>query len=351
MRGISLSALSFILLFFVFSNVLIINLTMYLSQFVLPLGQNEFLRRLLAVPFVLLFSYHLFLYFKAYGSYLYAENKRNLLALADLVILFATAATLTKINLGYYFDFHQLLIRLLILSPALLFMHGIVLLLKEIDGNQKLNNSLANLNKLYDTEKHYYESVLENKTDAIAYNHQIKEKSQEMLALLEKQNYNQLEKMLTEAFLGADKLRHVNLCGHQIIDAVVGYWQLKAWEKSITFQADLKVSDIHINDTDLAIILGNALENAYTAALSPNLKDALIKVKLTCKNGMLLINIINNYAEQIVINNGQYYSHKRDYQEPGTGLHNIQLLVEKYQGFFDVQFDDENFDLKIALPN
>ena len=72
---------------------------MYISQFIIPIGQGELIRYVLISPFVLFCSYRLFLYLKSYKAYLYTEDTRNLLGLADLVIVLATAATFTKINL------------------------------------------------------------------------------------------------------------------------------------------------------------------------------------------------------------------------------------------------------------
>ncbi len=230
-------------------------------------------------------------------------------------------------------------------------MSAIILLIKEADTNNKLLANLNNLTKLHESEKNYFDSVLANKTETLNFRKHIQKESSEMIKLLDEQQYAKLKLIFDNLIQSSDKLSHVNLCGHQIIDAVVGYWQLQAWEKNIIFKTDLAIDNININDMDLAIVLGNALENAYAAA--GNVKDSkpIIQVKIVCKAQLLLIDISNSFEDQILIKDNLYYSAKRNYSVPGTGIANIQLIVEKYNGFIDIEHDEKLFKLNIALAN
>ena len=49
--------------------------------------------------------------------------------------------------------------------------------------------------------------------------------------------------------------------------------------------------------------------------------------------------------------NDQFYSAKRNYKEPGTGLENIRMICEKYAGNNNVSFDNNSFKLELMLAN
>lgn len=346
-----IAAAFFIALFTSCFYAILYNFVIVLPGFLAPPEAIHYI----SIPLIILnqvIAIGFFFYFcKYYGEFLCNKSENKLLLLANIVTVFSLAAIASQAGWNKVFDIQHLITRTLILTPALLFMSAIILLIKEADTNNKLLANLNNLTKLHESEKNYFDSVLANKTETLNFRKHIQKESLGMIKLLDEQQYAKLKLIFDNLIQSSDKLSHVNLCGHQIIDAVVGYWQLQAWEKNIIFKTDLAIDNININDMDLAIVLGNALENAYAAA--GNVKDSkpIIQVKIVCKAQLLLIDISNSFEDQILIKDNLYYSAKRNYSVPGTGIANIQLIVEKYNGFIDIEHDEKLFKLNIALAN
>lgn len=293
-------------------------------------------------------------YIENITEYIHSEafaREKNIWAVVIVVVLsilsvFFFKGISSKDNIFFLFSRCFFLI-----APLGVFIIIVKRLFLEIDANKALNNKLETLNKLYDSEKHYYESVVANDEEAIRLRQQINQDTKILLKQLEDGEYWALEEYFNSLLLSSEQLRRVNLCGHQVVDSVVGYWQLRSWESNIEFLADIRIDEILINDMDLAIVLGNALENAYAASRAEKVDFPCINLKLRTKDNLLLFVLENSFNGTIICKDENYYSAKRNFEEPGTGLQNIKLLVEKYDGYMKVKPSAERFKLQIALTN
>lgn len=105
-----------------------------------------------------------------------------------------------------------------------------------------------------------------------------------------------------------------------------------------------------ISDFDLAILLGNALENACHAAAKAE-PDKFIELKIVTKNAVLLIVVRNSFNGQVVNKDGIYYSAKRDFAEPGMGFQSIDEIVKKLDGYMSVDTTNQIFTVSMAITN
>lgn len=172
--------------------------------------------------------------------------------------------------------------------------------------------------------------------------------------LYEEKQFDKLGQHLRAILQYTETLQTVKIYGNEPIDGLIGYWQMQAQEKGIPFAVDISFSKIKINDIDLAIILGNALENAFTAVTKDDVaqrSNCYINVKIRERASTLLIEVVNSFSGNIVRYNDQFYSAKRDYKEPGTGLENIRMICEKYAGSNNISFDNQSFKLQLMLAN
>ena len=106
-------------------------------------------------------------------------------------------------------------------------------------------------------------------------------------------------------------------------------------------------------DVDLCIILANLMSNATEACLKlseEERKDAKIHLRIMQKKGFLYIEIQNNYSGQIRMENGLFLSSKRNMENPGIGISNIQATVEKYDGVMKIVHKDSVFRVQIIMP-
>lgn len=127
--------------------------------------------------------------------------------------------------------------------------------------------------------------------------------------------------------------------GNIAVDALVNDMKNRCVREGIRCELDIAVSnnDIKSESHDMAIILGNLLDNAYHAASSPLLKDKYITIKIFVMESKLFIYITNSY-------------NKSDDKVKSYGIENIEKIVEKYEGIYTVEKEEEKYMAKIMLP-
>lgn len=140
--------------------------------------------------------------------------------------------------------------------------------------------------------------------------------------------------------------------GNRMIDALINYQFEIAQKRNISFSLRLEIPyKLEIEDADLYIILGNALENAIEASekVIPEHKR-FIRVSIVYKRDILFIGIENSFAEALRRNrHGKILSSKEDAQYHGIGLFSIKSAVEKYSGFLEIYDYNNVFSLIIQL--
>lgn len=233
--------------------------------------------------------------------------------------------------------------------PLFFFVYMMMDLLKEKNDNKVMSIKLSSLEELRRNEKSYYDFVIETWQKSRRLRHDQKHLVLMLNQLYEEKKFDKLGQHLRTILKYTEQLQTVKLYGNETIDGLIGYWQMQAQEKGIPFAVDISFSKIKINDIDLAIILGNALENAFTAVTEDCMaqgSSCYINVKIRERASLLLIEVVNSFSGNIVRYNDQFYSAKRDYKEPGTGLENIRMICEKYAGNNNISFDNNSFKLR-----
>ena len=105
---------------------------------------------------------------------------------------------------------------------------------------------------------------------------------------------------------------------------------------------------VSVAESDLCVLLSNALENALHACqkLKEKHQTAVIEVTVYEKNGKLLLQIVNSCEEEI-----HFAGELPVTEEPGHGMgvRSICAVVEKYQGIYNFIVKDGNFILRVSL--
>lgn len=120
----------------------------------------------------------------------------------------------------------------------------------------------------------------------------------------------------------------------------------------ITVPGDLPLSG---NEIELAVILGNALDNAVEGVLRLDAerreREALpVKLDAVCHDGLLIFSVSNASPPVSQGESGLFSSSKRAAGEPGFGLDGIRLGVERLQGSVTFRYEDSRFIMTCILP-
>lgn len=287
--------------------------------------------------------------------HLFLSTKYNkIITYANYVLAFNFVALVTIRNFAEPRTWNLFFARFMCIMPLFFFVYMMMDLLKEKKDNKVMSVKLSSLEELRRNEKPYYDFVIETWQKSRRLHHDQKHLLVMLNQLYEEKQFDKLGQHLRTILKYTEQQQTVKLYGNETIDGLIGYWQMQAQEKGISFAVDISFSKIKINDIDLAIILGNALENAFTAVTKDGVtqrSNCYINVKIRERASVLLIEVVNSFSGNIVRYNDQFYSAKRDYKEPGTGLQNIRMICEKYAGSNNVSFDNHSFKLQLMLPN
>ena len=104
-----------------------------------------------------------------------------------------------------------------------------------------------------------------------------------------------------------------------------------------------------MDEMDLCIILGNALDNALEACEKMPREQAQIITDLHKSGEMLFIEIKNTFKEEPVSGSDGLVTTKRDQKNHGFGLKTMVQLTKKYDGFIDYETKQGWFCLSINL--
>lgn len=142
-----------------------------------------------------------------------------------------------------------------------------------------------------------------------------------------------------------------DVTGNSVVDTLIGYKTAQAQRMGVAINFEYRnISSMSVSGIDLAVLLGNAIDNAVEAAslLSDNSKKT-VDVFAVVNNGRLIITVSNNVNEDIDVSNLK--STKPDAHLHGFGIINMRAVAEKYKG--DVTFACENkvFRTIISVDN
>lgn len=137
---------------------------------------------------------------------------------------------------------------------------------------------------------------------------------------------------------------------NKIIDAVMIGAIAKAKNLSIDFEYKINnVQDLNIEDIDLSSVFSNILNNAIEACKRMPINNRKINLKANSRSNVLAIEISNTYNGLITKEGSAFKTLKANNRDHGIGMNNVKEIVKKYNGMFDVDYDDKNFKISMTL--
>jgi len=137
--------------------------------------------------------------------------------------------------------------------------------------------------------------------------------------------------------------------GNTMIDAIVNTKLTSAKNRGIElFATAIAPKKLSLEHVDLAIILGNLLNNAIeaTSKESSRQEDRFIRLYIAPMKNTLYISVTNTMVENP---KPSFMSLKR-VNKRGYGLARINQAVEKYEGIVNRKWEDGVFATEVTLP-
>lgn len=240
----------------------------------------------------------------------------------------------------------DMIIKGLAISLSLCVFATLVLLLFSVTSKKYFSDINKLLEKQIQTQINYYEDRERTYAEIRRFKHDYINHVNCIRSMLKAERYDEISEYLGNI---TDMLPVNTLLfstGNFISDAILSDKQNSVKEENIIIEFDGTIPT-SINEADLCIILGNAIDNAIEACL---VLDG--EKKITIYGGFshsYFILAISNPTEKNENHNIFPFTTKSDKSEHGFGLLNIKSVVDKYNGYMKIDNKDNVFTLSLTF--
>lgn len=179
--------------------------------------------------------------------------------------------------------------------------------------------------------------------------HDMKHHMVALQGFADKRDYSGMEKYLNDCISRIDGRKSGIYSGNPAVDALLGHYRQMADEERIQISIQVEIEEeFIIKDTDVCIILGNLLENAYEACIRQKDGRRYITVKIHQTGGVLIILVENSYMGIVRKNDGVFLSAKAKSRK-GIGLESVIDVTKRYNGIPKIEYDGKIFRVSLLL--
>lgn len=187
------------------------------------------------------------------------------------------------------------------------------------------------LTKYVDLQRIHIERLVKKSEDMRGFRHDIKRHFLIMQKYCDNGDLEKVHDYLRN--LQEIQAKHTELYfGNVVIDCLVNQVVEELREQGeLLLETDGKMpKELFIEDTDISILLGNALENAKEALEKVEFGKRFLKIEIRHYQNWLYFNIQNSVKDGSVIDFKT--TSKENSEIHGFGIHNMKKIVEKYSG-------------------
>ncbi len=146
-------------------------------------------------------------------------------------------------------------------------------------------------------------------------------------------------------------LTPLSICENLLLDTLLSSKINIARECDIEYTWEVSVpAQLPIDNTDLCVLVGNAIDNAFDACMQDKMPSKLVHITIKYKSGRFFCCFENTYAHKLVSSRDKIFaSTKTDIPNHGYGLPSIHGIIQKYNGLMDINTEGNRFILSIIL--
>lgn len=182
-----------------------------------------------------------------------------------------------------------------------------------------------------------------------AYRHDLRHHLQYISACIENGRGEQAQEYIQSICSEIEASKVTTYCENEAANLIFSSFAGRAENCGVPLNIQAHIPQlISVAETDLCVLLSNALENALRACRRMKAENgpAYIEVTAREKNGHLFLQFVNPCPERIQFENGLPVTHAEGH---GIGVRSICAIVEKYKGLSDFLVQDGRFILRVSL--
>lgn len=189
----------------------------------------------------------------------------------------------------------------------------------------------------------------ESQTLAKQYRHDLRHHLQYLSFCMENGQNDQAQKYIADICRKMDAQRVRQYCENEAANLIFSAFAGRAEKDKIPMKIHgMLPAKIHVSDSDLCVLLSNALENAIHACqpLAENGVDCGIDIQFYQRGEHVFLQILNTCLQDVLFEQGIPVSRHPGH---GIGVQSICAIVEQYGGHYVFLVQDGQFILRLSL--
>ena len=158
-------------------------------------------------------------------------------------------------------------------------------------------------------QKTHYQDLSDRIEETVRIRHDFRHHMQLLNTLVEEGEYEKLKDYLKDYRIASNTDSRTVLCRSLIIDAILQYYNTRCQQNHIDLSVHAELpAELPYSDTDLSILFGNLLENAFEACTSQINGRKYIRLQAGWQREKLCLRVENSHSNQIHTHKGRYLS-------------------------------------------
>lgn len=234
---------------------------------------------------------------------------------------------------------------IIILSYIIIFMA-----IYYVNRNIELEYKFKFIGTQIELQKQNYKTLNKSLESYYAFKHDTRHHLLAIKSLMDTKNYMAASEYLEKFNENVIGQKVEVLCKNFTVDSILKYYRNTAINNNIDFKVNVNIPQaISIDNLELAVVIGNCVENSIEACNNMIYEGKkFINIKAEIKGSQLVIKIINSFYGKIIKESNIIKTSKSG-EEHGIGLYNVRNIVEKYKGYFNIKYDNNEVEVHIVM--
>lgn len=222
----------------------------------------------------------------------------------------------------------------------------------------KINEMAQAKEKLLFTENHianqaiHYQELYNYQNELRVFRHDIRNRLFSLMAMVKDGQADKAVQIMENNLNWLEEMNgNIVNSGNPIIDALLQSKLHLAKEKKIKLNLQIKLAgEIKVDELELAIVLGNALDNAIEAVEKvPDKDKKFINLNLMSTDDRISMTVTNPVKDDV--NTERLKTTKPDKRNHGFGTQSIRTVAHRYDGVAEFKCEDKMFTVNLNICN
>ena len=222
----------------------------------------------------------------------------------------------------------------------------------------KINEMAQAKEKLLFTENHianqaiHYQELYNYQNELRVFRHDIRNRLFSLMAMVKDGQADKAVQIMENNLNWLEEMNgNIVNSGNPIIDALLQSKLHLAKEKKIKLNLQIKLAgEIKVDELELAIVLGNALDNAIEATEKvPDKDKKFINLNLMSTDDRISMTVTNPVKDDV--NTEKLKTTKPDKRNHGFGTQSIRTVAHRYDGVAEFKCEDKMFTVNLNICN